>query len=750
MKIRIVRWSTLTVISLLSFLSLAAQAGAQDTVSKQPNGSPTQRARTGSTHKATSAGTATGYTVLYSFCSAANCTDGLQPLAGLIQDAAGNLYGTTDGGGANGRGTVFMVDSTGQETVLHSFSGGTDGEGPLDALVMDAAGNLYGTTLYGGAGANCVGKILSCGTVFKLDTTGNETVIYSFCSAANCADGYEPEAGLILDAAGSLYGTTNAGGANPYGGTVFKIDTTGHETVLYSFCSASNCTDGNDPGAGLIQDAAGNLYGTTSQGGAGGFSCQGCGGTLFKLLAPAQPGGNWTETVLYSFCSAANCTDGNLPLANLVQDAAGNIYGTTIEGGANTSANGGYGGGTVYKVNTAGQETVLYSFCSVTGCADGNGPFGLIQDASGNLYGTTGTGGAHNSGTVFKVNSSGQETVLYSFCSAPKCTDGYGPYNAGVIQDASGNLYGTTYRGGANSGTNGGNGSGVAFKLAPTVSVTLTSSLNPSYVDEPVTLSAVVSGSEATPTGSVTFVQGKTTLGTATVVNGEALLITTFMKSGSLSTVADYSGDQDYQATNSKPITQVVEQYTTSTALASNLNPSTYGQSVTWTATVSSAGGPIPTGTVTFKNGTATLGTTAINIGVATITKSTLSAGTSTITASYNGDAASKKSTSPALQQVVGQATSTTTILSSVNPSNVGQTVKFTATVTSPTTKPTGTVTFMDGSTVLGTGTIAAGTGKASFSTSSLSEGSHNITAVYAGNANVIGSTSPTLVQVVN
>jgi len=189
--------------------------------------------------------------------------------------------------------------------------------------------------------------------------------------------------------------------------------------------------------------------------------------------------------------------------------------------------------------------------------------------------------------------------------------------------------------------------------------------------------------------------------------------------------------------------------YTTTTTLASSFNPSTYGEAVTFIATVSSEG-PTPTGTVTFKNGSKTIGSATLSDGGAQITTSTLPVGNLAITASYGGDAANKKSTSPMLEQVVNQATSTTAIASSVNPSKAGQTVKFTATVTSPTTKPTGTVTFMDGSTVLGTGTLAKATGKATYSTSSLSTGSHNITAVYEGTADVSGSTSPVLVQTVH
>src|SRR5215469_8135470 len=265
--------------------------------------------------------------VLYKFCSASQCADGYNPLGGLVQDSAGNLYGTTYAGGStfgtddNGGGTVFKVDITGRETVLHNFCSKTncaDGQLSYAGLILDPAGNLYGTTSGGGAHGS--------GTVFKINTNGQESVLYSFCTAANCADGQAPYAGLIRDAAGNLYSTTTYGGANN-GGTVFKLDTAGHETVLYSFCSETNCTDGQLPYAGLIQDATGNLYGTTYGGGAiGGGNFQG--GTVFKLDTAGH------ETVLYSFCSAANCTDGKQPDAGLVMDSAGNLYGTTSGGGA--------------------------------------------------------------------------------------------------------------------------------------------------------------------------------------------------------------------------------------------------------------------------------------------------------------------------------------------------------------------------------------------------------------------------------
>lgn len=756
MKIRTGRFCTFTLMLLLSLFGFAAKAGAQDNILNQLSGSPKLRGKTGRTHKAKFANDYSE-SVLYSFCSASNCTDGANPFAGLIQDAAGNLYGTTTAGGdINDFGTVFKLlppaqqGGTWTETMLHRFNC-TDGAVPNAVLIQDATGNLYGTTKGGGSSCNYPSSP-GDGTVFKLDNTGQESVLYSFTGGA---DGSSPVSDLIQDAKGNLYGTT----IDLYGGTfgtVFEVDNTAHESVLYPFTGGA---DGAEPYGGLVEDAAGNFYGTTYYGGSGtcGSPSTGC-GTVFKLDNTRH------ETVLYSFTGGA---DGAFPPAGLVRDAAGNLYGIT-ESGGNLTCNSGKqapGCGTVFEVDSTGNFTVLYAFCVDSTCTDGENPFGaLIQDAAGNLYGTTRFGGANprpngfGGGTVFQLLPPAQqggkwtESVLYSFCSASKCTDGYLPEGR-LFQDTAGNLYGTTQDGGA--GAHGGSkGGGTVFELVVgggggggTATVTLTSSVNPSYVDESVTFTAVASGSGGTPTGSVTFKEGTTSLGTVTLADGQASFTTAFTKSGNVSIVAGYSGDQNYKAANSKPLKQVVKQYPTSTALASSLNPSTYGQAVTLTATVSSAG-PTPTGTVMFKNGSTSLGSATLSGGVAKITKSTLPSGTLTITASYSGDTVSAKSTSPALTQVVNQATSTTTIVSSVNPSKVGQTVKFTATVTSPTTTPTGTVTFMDGSTELGTGTLAKG--KASYSTSTLSAGSHNITAVYGGTANISGSTSPVLVQAVN
>jgi uncharacterized repeat protein (TIGR03803 family) len=246
----------------------------------------------------------------------------------LIHDSAGNLYGTTYYGGANGAGTVFKVASTGTESVLYSFTGGSDGKWPQGRLVRDSLGNLYGTT-YGGGLMNCDGGLHGCGVVFKLDTTGMETVLYSFTGAT---DGASPTAGLIRDGAGNLYGTTYAGGeancplkGSAGCGVVFKVSKTGTMSVLHTFINS----DGSNPAADLIRDSAGNLYGTTKFGGGSGF------GTVFKL----DSAGN--ETTLYSFMGTP---DGVAPLAGLVKDTAGNLYGTASSGGVNDAP------GIVFKI----------------------------------------------------------------------------------------------------------------------------------------------------------------------------------------------------------------------------------------------------------------------------------------------------------------------------------------------------------------------------------------------------------------
>ena len=326
--------------------------------------------------------------VLHSF---GHGTDGTGPYANLVIDVVGNLYGTTQLGGIHNSGTVFELSPEEgggwTEKVLHSFNdNGVDGSYPLAGLTFDAAGNLYGMTQQGGINS-CDGK--NCGTVFELsprqDGGWTETVLHDFNN--NGRDGVNPQAGLIIDDSGNLYGTTYRGGIHN-SGTAFELSPqqggSWTETVLHSF---GHDSDGITPDANLTIDAAGNLYGTTYNGGIHGR------GIAFELTP--REGGGWTETVLHSF---GNGSDGANPYAGLIIDANGNLYGTTLAGGIHTA-------GTAFELSPrqggGWTETILHSFGNGT---DGNSPYaGLIFDAAGNLYGTTLEGGIHSYGVVFEI-----------------------------------------------------------------------------------------------------------------------------------------------------------------------------------------------------------------------------------------------------------------------------------------------------------------------------------------------------------
>jgi uncharacterized repeat protein (TIGR03803 family) len=356
---------------------------------------------------------------------------------------------------------------------LVSFNG-ADGATPFAGLIADAGGNLFGTTDAGGANVDFASN--GSGTVFEIAKTAGgyasaATVLYSFCALANCADGANPHAGLIADANGNLFGTTTEGGTN-YHGTVFEIAKTagGYAstlTTLYTFCALANCADGAGP-LGLVADANGNLFGTTAGGGASGGGAY-SGGTVFEIAKTAG-GYASTPTTLYSFCALAKCADGDGPAGGLIADANGNLFGTTLYGGA-------YSCGVVFEIaKTAGgyasTPTTLYSFCLQTSCAGANPSAGLLADANGNLFGTTLFGGAHfglnGGGTVFEIAKTvggyaSTPSVLYSFCAqiiGSSCADGAAP-SAGLIADANGSLFGTTSEGGVNN-------DGTVFEIAKT------------------------------------------------------------------------------------------------------------------------------------------------------------------------------------------------------------------------------------------------------------------------------------------
>ena len=374
--------------------------------------------------------------VLYAFQGPFTGPDGAFPYAGfLVMDQTGNLYGTTSGGGAFGKGSVFELSPTAgtwTETILYSFQGGSDGATPYAGVIFDHLGNLYGTTINGGRGCSNMG----CGTIFELrravNGVWNETVLYRFQGGS---DGEEPFAGLVLDAGGNLYGTTAYGGGctTAAAGTVFAlINSSGiwSEKILHRFC---NVDEGYGPSYGsLLLDGKGNVYGTAPAGGSTGF------GTAYKLTRAT--GGTHFE-VVHTFTSAAGTAVGGLVL-----DSAGNLYGAAA-GGSNYGA--------IFKLTptSAGWEfTTLYAF---RGGNDGAGPFpNPVFDQHGNLYGTTYNGGIlgngcfHACGTVYKLspqNGGGwTETVLHRFGASG---DGYNPI-AGIVLDTAGNLFGTTYKGG--------------------------------------------------------------------------------------------------------------------------------------------------------------------------------------------------------------------------------------------------------------------------------------------------------------
>jgi uncharacterized repeat protein (TIGR03803 family) len=390
-------------------------------------------------------------TVLHSF--GATSTDGSGPQV-PIQGKDGNFYGTTYGGGANklssggfsgatGDGTFYMITPGGVETVLYSFGvSDVDGLAPTGSVIQAADGNFYGTTVLGGA----AGK----GTVFKITPAGVETVLYSFGTSST--DATNPSSGVIQGTDGNFYGTTGSGGANgtPGYGTVFMVTPSGVETVLYSFGASS--ADGQNPAGGLVQAADGNFYGTTVSGGSMADLPQGTGqGTVYRITPAGE------ETVIYAF--GASNSDGYGPTGTLVQDSAGNFYGTTSNGGSTIS------GGTLFEVTPSGVETVLHTFNPSSG-VDGSAPGSIILGSDGNLYGTTSSGGAGAGGIVFMITPAGAESVLYSFGNsgavAKPGTDGSFPN--GVIQGTDGNLYGTTSAGGA-SESNTSTGAGVFFKI---------------------------------------------------------------------------------------------------------------------------------------------------------------------------------------------------------------------------------------------------------------------------------------------
>jgi uncharacterized repeat protein (TIGR03803 family) len=616
-------------------------------------------------------------TVLYNFCSdgGASCTDGGYPDGPVVFDSMGSLYGTTFEGGStscpftDGCGVVFELSPPGTgwtETVLHTFCLNftgecSDGNLPGGILVMDAADNLYGQVAAGvfqlsPSGGGWTYRLISPGidnstsgltldaagnifgvalngagqrVAFELSSNGdggwNSTVLYTFTSPSGSAY-WSP---LVLDHAGNLYGVSQAAGKGT--GTVYELSpgTSGWtKKTLFTFNYDNSALDGFSLSSGLALDASGNIYGTTSQGGTYGF------GTVFELVPVGL--GNYEEKVIWSF----NGTDGSQPTASPVLDSAGNLYGTTRQGGST-------GNGVVFEVtpapNAASTTTLAASKSSSTYYTSVTFNATVAPQSAG---------GATPTGTItFMDGAKVMGAKLIKNGTAALNTN-----SAGYVLSPGSHTITAVYRGDVTYSAS----TSVPLDEIITLPTTtlLTTSPDPSVYGQPVIFSAtVLSSIGAPPDGdTVTFEQGPTVLGKGTLSGGVATFSSSMLGVGTKAVKAAYRGDTYLNASVSNPtqvMSQVVDKAASTTALVSSQNPSIYGQSVTFTPTVSPQFSGTPAGTVEFYNGTKELGTAAFVDGVASFTTTKLAVGTGSITAKYFGNGSFLTSTSSALSQVV-------------------------------------------------------------------------------------------------
>lgn len=671
--------------------------------------------------------TAQTESVLYSFGSTP--TDGFGPAGPLLIDGSGNLFGTTsegsatpcDGGNVNGCGIVFELTKSSNgysENVLYSFGSNsaiTDGASPYAGLMSDAAGNLYGTTVWGGTlSAQCAGLdigINGCGTVFELvkSPTGyTEKVIYSFTGL----DGANPYAGVTMDSAGNLYGTTYNGGSCSLGAVFELVKSSGSfaERTLHSFgCTSS---DGWYPNGTLFIDAAGNLYGTAES--AGDLPACGC-GIVFELV---NSSGNYAEKVLYSFTGP----DGQIPSGGLISNSSGDLYGATQAGGAYGygPVYGSNGYGTVFElVNSSGNytEKVLYSFKGPTG-GDGQTPVGsLITDLSGNLYGTTREGGPEcepqGCGIVFElVNSSGAytEKILHTF-GAPG--DGENP-SAPLVADSVGNLYGTTSVGGTGTCF-----CGTVFKVNPTApapDVTLSASsltfnqiFNTTSTPQSITitnsgsanLNFGPSGVALSGTNASEFTVSANSCSNATIAPNATCSASITFTPKQAATSAAILTFFDNAAESAQMVSLMGTATGITTTTVTSSSPSIpFGTNVTFTAQVTPviSGGPAPTGSVQFTANGSPIGNAILSGGEAQVSTSTLAIGSISIAASYGGDATYAASGGSFMEYV----TNTPVYSVSANPTAL--------TISSPGQSVSTTLTFTSQNGLYGSGVLSSST----------------------------------------
>lgn len=673
--------------------------------------------------------------VLYTFTGAA---DGGTPAAGVIFDSAGNLYGVTQSGGIYGHGVVFqLTPSTSgawNETVLYSFTGTTDGEEPQGGLVIDSAGNLYGTASFGGD------PIAGCGTVFKLapSTSGwTFTVLHTFL---NGKDGCSPQADLQLVSDNFLLGTTAGGGAGAEG-TAFGLSSSGTGYVNSAFLG----TEGKYPGGlGVFLQPAFAVYGTTYLGGTPGL------GNIFELAwGTSFSWGNHIE-LKHTFNKTSA---GYFPMGNLATQYANGIrsmFGATSSGGAG-------GDGTIYRLTESQTQfdawslAVLHEFSG----ADGDSPWaGVVLDASGNLYGTTQWGGTDPSyaGTVFRLAPGPKNTwvhsLLYTFTGA---ADGAVPAS-GLLIDTVGNLYGTTHQGGAYH-------QGIVYEVPYSAAFPKPTSLT--FGIQPIgTTSAAQRIALLNPTGIAIVVtnisvQGDFAISQNRCQNGiqpktHCDVYITFTPTGTSRKPRAGSvtfTDTTFNTPQTVALSGTVPAATKTTLVASP-SVSFAQQDVIFTATVAASQGTVPDGdVVVFFDGDEPLDQVALTSGTAIFDTPWLEPGHHRITAQYTGDPAFDFSSASIVEEVDKNPT-VTALTSTPDPSQHGNLVTFVATVTSPTLNPPGgEVRFWDGNRSIATVSLFGST--ATFTTSNLAAGPHAITAQFTGLDWWAPSTSPVVIQTV-
>ena len=536
-----------------------------------------------------------------------------QPRGGVIRGADGAFFGTTFSADF-GCGTVYRIAANGTFAILHNFTRNVDGCAPVGELVAGPDGNLYGTTSEGGPTTVPLTGGRGLGTVFRITPAGQFTLLHEF--AYDAARGIFPEGAypygaLALGSDGNFYGLTNYGGDPGPCGTIFKITPAGALTVLYGFGSIGS-GDGCFPNSGLNRGLDGNFYGVAL-----GNSLHG--GVVFRIT----PGGTYTLLGAFPADPSCNCAAfGSTPLGEPVQDAQGNLYGTTQQRGPNGMSE----LGTVWKLSPAGEFVLLHVFPS-TGVDGGHSNSGLTIGADGNLYGAT--YGLNGFGTVFRVTPAGVFTNLHSFqqSAAP---DGR------LLETSPGVFVGTTEGGGLE-------GRGLVFRvtLASATGTSLAASPNAPVYSQQVTLTADVAAASGSPTGQVEFFDGATALGAAALNGGVAVLTTTSLGVGVRSLSARYGGDASFLQSTSSSVSVTVSRAQTTMTLTSAPNPSARRQTVTVTATlaaVAPAGGDA-TGQVQLFDGKKRIGTATLQGGIALFQVSINGMGQSVLRAVYGGNA---------------------------------------------------------------------------------------------------------------